>query len=339
MPSRRRHREARVREQDAHRAGRRPATGPVARADATTRVVARRRHLPGLRRAASPTGTATATGDLAGVRARLPVPARPRRRRDLVHALVRLAARRRRLRRRRLPRDRPAFGTLEEAEALIAEALDARHPHHRRRRPQPRLRPARVVPGGPRRRPRLAGARAVLVPPRQGPGRREPPTRLGLRLRRAAPGRGPRTPTARPASGTCTCSRRSSPTSTGRTPTCAREFEDVLRFWFDRGVAGIRIDSAALLVKDADAARGPGRPGAGRAPARRPRRDPRRLPRAGAQVADSYPATRVAGRRGVAAGPARFAQYLRPGRAAHRVQLRLPGPRRGTPASCASRST
>ena len=29
-----------------------------------------------------------------------------------------------------------------------------------------------------------------------------------------------------------------------------REFEDVLRFWFSRGVDGIRIDSAALLCKD-----------------------------------------------------------------------------------------
>jgi alpha-glucosidase len=29
-----------------------------------------------------------------------------------------------------------------------------------------------------------------------------------------------------------------------------REHEEVLRFWFDRGVAGIRIDSAALLFKD-----------------------------------------------------------------------------------------
>ena len=28
------------------------------------------------------------------------------------------------------------------------------------------------------------------------------------------------------------------------------EHEDILRFWFDRGVAGVRIDSAALLLKD-----------------------------------------------------------------------------------------
>ena len=33
-------------------------------------------------------------------------------------------------------------------------------------------------------------------------------------------------------------------------PLVRREFEDVLRFWLDRGVDGIRIDSAALLVKD-----------------------------------------------------------------------------------------
>jgi alpha-glucosidase len=33
-------------------------------------------------------------------------------------------------------------------------------------------------------------------------------------------------------------------------PEVRAEHEDVLRFWFDRGVSGIRIDSAALLVKD-----------------------------------------------------------------------------------------
>jgi alpha-glucosidase len=33
-------------------------------------------------------------------------------------------------------------------------------------------------------------------------------------------------------------------------PDVVQEHEDVLRFWFDRGAAGVRIDSAALLVKD-----------------------------------------------------------------------------------------
>ncbi|HEV8568540.1 MAG TPA: glycoside hydrolase family 13 protein [Actinoplanes sp.] len=33
-------------------------------------------------------------------------------------------------------------------------------------------------------------------------------------------------------------------------PEVRAEFEDILRFWFDRGVDGIRIDSAALLLKD-----------------------------------------------------------------------------------------
>ncbi|WP_326696120.1 glycoside hydrolase family 13 protein [Streptomyces sp. NBC_01754] len=35
-------------------------------------------------------------------------------------------------------------------------------------------------------------------------------------------------------------------------PAVRQEHEDVLRFWFERGVAGVRIDSAALLVKDPD---------------------------------------------------------------------------------------
>ncbi|MGW1410883.1 glycoside hydrolase family 13 protein [Streptomyces sp. NPDC002403] len=35
-------------------------------------------------------------------------------------------------------------------------------------------------------------------------------------------------------------------------PAVHREHEDVLRFWFERGVAGVRIDSAALLAKHPD---------------------------------------------------------------------------------------
>ncbi|CAM5389841.1 hypothetical protein SMICM304S_01672 [Streptomyces microflavus] len=33
-------------------------------------------------------------------------------------------------------------------------------------------------------------------------------------------------------------------------PAVRQEHEDVLRFWFERGVAGVRIDSAALVAKD-----------------------------------------------------------------------------------------
>jgi alpha-glucosidase len=33
-------------------------------------------------------------------------------------------------------------------------------------------------------------------------------------------------------------------------PDVSAEYENVLRFWFERGVAGVRIDSAALLMKD-----------------------------------------------------------------------------------------
>ena len=41
----------------------------------------------------------------------------------------------------------------------------------------------------------------------------------------------------------------------GRTRTSAREFEQALRFWFDRGVDGFRIDVAHSLFKDAGSAR------------------------------------------------------------------------------------
>ena len=37
------------------------------------------------------------------------------------------------------------------------------------------------------------------------------------------------------------------------------EFEETLRFWFDRGIAGFRIDVAHALIKDARAARQPAR--------------------------------------------------------------------------------
>src|SRR5699024_8280879 len=49
-------------------------------------------------------------------------------------------------------------------------------------------------------------------------------------------------------------------------PEVRQEFLDILRFWFDRGVGGIRIDSAALLVKDPELPEYPDNPGPGEHP-------------------------------------------------------------------------
>ncbi|WP_030378712.1 MULTISPECIES: glycoside hydrolase family 13 protein [unclassified Streptomyces] len=90
-------------------------------------------------------------------------------------------------------------------------------------------------------------------------------------------------------------------------PAVRQEHEDVLRFWFERGVAGVRIDSAALLVKD------PGLPDftAGRDPHPYVDRDELHdVYRSWRRVADEYD--------GVFVGEVwlpdaeRFARYLRP---------------------------
>ena len=82
----------------------------------------------------------------------------------------------------------------------------------------------------------------------------------------------------RPASGTSISSRRTSRISNWSHPDVRREHEEILRFWFDRGVAGVRIDSAALLVKDPALPEVPVDPAAGQPSDGRPRRAPRHLP-------------------------------------------------------------
>jgi len=51
-----------------------------------------------------------------------------------------------------------------------------------------------------------------------------------------------------------------------RNPQVRTEFEDVLRFWLRRGVSGIRIDSATMIIKDPDLPEVPERPGPGNHP-------------------------------------------------------------------------
>ncbi|MGW9158849.1 glycoside hydrolase family 13 protein [Microbacterium sp. NPDC055665] len=96
-------------------------------------------------------------------------------------------------------------------------------------------------------------------------------------------------------------------------PDVRREHEDVLRFWFDRGVAGVRIDSAALPVKD------PALPDlpAGTAPTSgHPHIDRDELHdiyREWRAVADEYDGERVLVGEVWIDDAERFARYLRPG--------------------------
>jgi alpha-glucosidase len=91
-----------------------------------------------------------------------------------------------------------------------------------------------------------------------------------------------------------------------------REFEDVLRFWFDRGADGVRVDSAALLTKDPslpevspDTPPGPEHPFADRDEVHEVYRSWRR-------VADEYPARVLIGEVWIP-DAARLARYIGPG--------------------------
>ena len=221
-------------------------------------MVARRRHLPGLRPRSFADGNGDGIGDLAGVRARLPylrdlgvdalwfTPWYPSPLADGGYDVADYRA------------IDPAFGTLAEAEAADRRGARARasaRSSTSSRTTSPTStrgsrRRSRAGPGSPERerfwfRPGAA---------RTATSRRT----TGVSIFGGSAWTRTTTRTARPASGTCTCSRPSSPTSTGRTPTSRAEHEDVLRFWFDRGVAGVRIDSAALLVKDPELPEVPG---------------------------------------------------------------------------------
>ena len=112
----------------------------------------------------------------------------------------------------------PLFGTLAEAERLIAEAADARDPHDHRHRPQPRVGPAPVVRRGARGGSRLAVARPLLVPAGQGRRRQRAAERLALPLRRLGvdPHQEPRRVARRVVPAPVRA--RPSPTSTGTTP-------------------------------------------------------------------------------------------------------------------------
>jgi alpha-glucosidase len=94
-------------------------------------------------------------------------------------------------------------------------------------------------------------------------------------------------------------------------PDVRREHEEILRFWFDRGVAGVRIDSAALLIKDESLAEVPENPGPGEHPTQ-DRDELHDVYRSWRAVADSYPGTRVLVGELWLPEIDRFVAYLRP---------------------------
>ena len=214
----------------------------------------------------------------------------------------------------------PAFGTSAEAAALIAEAHALGPARAAGHRAQPHLRPARLVPGraGGRR-----GRRArYLFRPGRGDG---PPNDWQSVFG------GPAWTQVADGSWYLHLFDPGQPDLDWTNPEVVAEFESVLRFWFDQGVDGFRIDVAHGLVK----AEGlpdvgtPGRRGDARArpPARPPVLGPRRrardLPRlaAGGRLLPGGEGVR---RRGV--GGLQRAPHPLPARrrAAHGVQLPLP---------------
>ena len=171
-------------------------------------------------RGASP--TATVTGSATFPASRLGrLPRRPRRGRDLAQPVLSLGAGRRRLRRGRLPRRRPELGTLDDFDDLVSAAHRAGLkvivdivPNHTSNRHLWFTEALASAPGS------AARARYIFRDG-TGPDGSEPPSdwpsHFGGSAWTASPSR-----TAGPGSGTATCSRPNSPTSTGTTRRCAR---------------------------------------------------------------------------------------------------------------------
>ena len=93
-------------------------------------------------------------------------------------------------------------------------------------------------------------------------------------------------------------------------PDVRKLHEDVLRFWFDRGVAGVRIDSAALLIKDPELPEIPDRVEPGKHP-NVDRDEVHEVYRSWRAIADSYPGSRVLVGEVWMPDTTRFAKYLR----------------------------
>ena len=206
----------------------------------------------------------------------------------------------------------PRFGTLEEAEQLIAEALEYGIrtivdivPNHISDRHEWFQQALAAEPGSPERE-------RFWFHPGRGAAGAEMPTNWVSSFQGETWTR-TRNPDGTPGEWYLHLFTPQQPDLNWNHPDVRREHEDVLRFWFDRGVAGVRIDSAALPVKD------PALPDlpAGTAPASgHPHIDRDELHdiyRDWRAVADEYDGERVLVGEVWLDDAERFARYLRPG--------------------------
>jgi len=137
----------------------------------------------------------------------------------------------------------PAFGTLQEAEAYIAEAhaLNIRTiidivPNHGSDQQDWFVQAVSAGPGSPER------DRFIFIP-----GRGDQPPNDWQSIFN-----GPAWTQVEDGEWYLHLFAPEQPDFNWRNPEVVEEFHDILRFWLDRGVDGIRIDSAAVLFKDLD---------------------------------------------------------------------------------------
>ena len=156
----------------------------------------------------------------------------------------------------------PLFGTMEQFEYAAGEGARAGPAGPARRRPQPLLLGAPAVPGGPRGRPGLAGAGHVPLCAGSGacPTTAAPAASDAADVADVPPNNwqsvfgGRAWSRANPDSETDTdwylhLFSAGQPDWNWRNPAVGDYFDGVLRFWFDKGVDGLRIDVAHALFK------------------------------------------------------------------------------------------
>ena len=204
----------------------------------------------------------------------------------------------------------PAFGTLDEAKLVIAEALDLGIrtiidivPNHVSDRHPWFLAALAAGPGAPERE-------RFWFRPGSGPGGNNPPTGWVSEFR-GVPWTRTTDPDGTQGEWYLHLFTAEQPDLNWEHPDVRAEHEDILRFWFDRGAAGVRIDSAALLVKDPGLPEVPDDPGPGGHPIH-DRDALHDIYRGWRSIADSYPGDRVLVGEVWLADIDRFARYLRP---------------------------